>query len=407
VEGNNQQEDSGMNDLKNQSIIAIKLTAENRLALKEGDWFEATHSFDSTGTYKGTFAITDAMILDFVRNFKNGTVRRWPDANGRFRLKLNFEHWASEFAGWIVDVKAEDKTLSTGQRVKSLWMKAQVTPDAIKANKVEGKEYTSIEYYGSDPVYVDDQTGQATANVLVGGALTSDPFCMELMPMALSTLTQKHEEREAQRAEQLRIENDLKNQKKEEQSKMKQIIAILGTKGIKLSAEASEEAIVEAITTLSKGRDEAVGELSTVKAELITVKGTLSTKETELKTIKDAQAAVLAKAREEKITALKVLAVTDIKLSKAEIEETDPAKQHVFVKQLSLEDLSFAEGTLALMSKKVAPTGKATDGTQLSGEEAIIASAKGLQIEAEKVGKKLSHAEAYEKAKAIAAKGGK
>lgn len=390
------------------NIVAIKLSAENRLSLISGDWFEATHSFGSSGTYKGDFGITDIMILDFVKNFKAGVVRRWPDGKGGFRLKLNFDHWAGDFAGWINDVKVGEKQLSTGETVKTLMMKADVTPDAQAANKMEGYEYTSIEYFASDPMYVDDQTGQQTANVLTGGALTSDPFVMEIEPMALSTLVKKHED-----AEKLTKEEGLKNQKKEELSKMKTIIATLGTVGVKLSNDASEESVNAEVIALANGKKEAETKLSTVSVELSNAKKELSEAQTELSKIKDAQAEALKKDREEKITALKTTAVSSMKLSKAELEEKDVKKQKLFVKLLSLDDLSLAEQELEDMKKKeeVTPEG-IPDGTPegLSVEDSRVKKARELMAQAKKDGKKLSNADALEQVKAFerkAAEGGK
>jgi hypothetical protein len=386
------------------NIVAIKLTSDSRKALISGDWIEASHSFKSSGTYNGDFQITDQMIMDFDKNFKAGVVRRWKDEAGKCRLILNFEHWQSDFAGWITDTQVREKMLTTGEKVKSLWIKCSYTPDAKEANTLEGKEYISIEYYHSEPLYLDDQTGQQTANVLVGGALTSSPFCMELAPFRLSTLIEKHKEL----ADQQKKKDDIKNPKKEELSKMKIIVATLGNMGIKLSSEPSEDAVVDAIKTLSAQRDEAKTELSTVKAEIVTVKKELSDKVTELKKIQDAQKAALSAARSAKIAELKEKAVTDVKLSKAEVDEIDPAQQVLFIKMLSLEDLSLAETMLSTLPKKVdvkGIPGSAPEG--LSADEALVAQAKALQADAVKAGKTLSSADALIQAKTLAAKGGK
>lgn len=383
-------------------VISRKLSAAEQLSVVKGDWFEACHSFKSSGTYKGDFSITDQMILDFVANFKAGVVRRWATDTG-FRLRADIEHWGP-YAGWIVDCKVEEKTLSTGEKVKVLMLKCDLAADAVTAIKTQGKEYFSIEYFADNPPYLDDQTGKQTANVLTGGAFTDSPFCQEVAPMKMSILKQKQEEQAT-----LKAQADTKIQKKEELSKMKIIVATLGTMGIKLSSEPSEDAVVDAIKTLSAQRDEARTELSTVKAEIVTVKKSLSEKENEIKTMKDAQAEEVKKAREQKLSALKEEAVKSMKLSKAEIEQTDVSKQHVFVKMLSLEDLSYAEGVLASLPKQVAVKG--TEGSapegQLSAEEQIVASARALMKEADEKGQKLSYAAALEKARTAAAKGGK
>jgi hypothetical protein len=180
--------------------------------------------------------------------------------------------------------------------------------------------------------------------------------------------------------------------------------------GIQLSSEASPDAINQAILKLAEGKKEAESKLSTKDAELITVKKSLSDKEGEIKAMKDAQATELSKAREAKIAKLKEQAVTEVKLSKAEIEEKDPAKQVLFVKLLSLDDLSLAEQGLSTLAKKVEAKGTATSGKELSAEESLIEAAKALQADAVKAGKSLSNADAYEKAKATArkaAEGGK
>jgi hypothetical protein len=190
---------------------------------------------------------------------------------------------------------------------------------------------------------------------------------------------------------------------------MKTIIATLGTAGIKLSAEASPEAVCQAIQELSVGKVKTENELSTAKAELITVKGNLSKAEGDLKALKDAQAKALSEARDAKVKALKEQAVTEMKLTKAEIEETDPAKQSLFVRMLSLEDLSYAEQHLSVLPKKVETKGvEAGNPGNLSTEEAVVARARELTAEAVKNGKKLSHTEALAQAKAESvAKGGK
>ena len=385
-------------------VISRKLSAEQKLSVFKGDWFEACHSFKSTGTYKGDFEITDNMILDFVANFKAGVVRRWITTEGGFRLRSDIEHWGP-FAGWIVDCMADEKKLSTGETVKMLMLKCNLSADAVTAIKTQGKEYFSIEYFADNPPYTDDQTGKVTANVLTGGAFTDSPFCQEVAPMKMSILKQKQDEQAALS----KAQADTQNQKKEELSKMKTIVATLGVAGIQLSSEASPEVINKAILSLAEGKKDAEQKLSTKEAELITAKKALSDKEDEVKTMKDAQAAEVKKARETKLSALKEEAVKLGKLSPAEVAETDPAKQHVFVKQLSLDDLSFAEGTLALMAKKVevkGVSGGAPEG-QLSAEEVIVASARAKMEAAREKGQKLSYMEAFEKAKAEASKADK
>jgi len=379
-------------------VISRKLSQDDRLSLAKGEYFEACHAFKSSGTYKGEFEITNDMILDFAANFKAGIVRRWADGLGGFRIRADIEHWGP-FAGWIMGCEVRDKKLSTGETVKALFLKCDVSADAVKAIKTQGKEYFSIEYYGNNPPYLDDQTGKQTVNVLTGGAFTDSPFCQEVAPMKMSTLRQKQEE--AQKAQMQ--ETEAQKQKKEELSKMKTIVMALGAAGIQLSAEASEEAICSGIVQLSKGREEAVKELGTAKAELVTVKKTLSDREAEIKTMKDEKAAELAKVREAKIKELSDKAVTDMKVSPAELSEKDPAKQIRFVKYLSLDDLSIAEHELELLPKKEAARGVEGNGAgALSAEEQIVAQARKLQEEAVKTGKSLSHAEAYEQAKKLA-----
>ena len=210
-------------------VISRRLSDTERLSVAKGDWFEACHSFKSMGTYKGDFAITDQMILDFVANFKAGVVRRWITLDGGFRLRSDIEHWGP-FAGWIVDARVDEKTLSTGEKVKVLMLRCDLAADAVKAIKTQGKEYFSIEYFADDPPYTDDQTGKVTVNVLTGGAFTDSPFCQEVAPMKMSVLKQKHEEQVAL----VKAEETQKNSKKEELSKMKTIVATLGVAGIAL-----------------------------------------------------------------------------------------------------------------------------------------------------------------------------
>jgi len=395
----------GQNQLIGSYGVAIKLTEANKLAMIRGDWIEATHTFKSNGTYKGDdFGLNDLMILDFDKNFKAGVVRRWKDETGKCRVPLNAEHFSWVFMGWITDTKVEDKQLSTGERVKSLWIKTLVTPDAVKANRVGGKEYISIEYCTSDPMYVDDQTGVATANVLTGGALTSSPFVMELTPFKLSALFeyQKDQEDNEKKKEQLN------KSQKEEGTQMKTIIATLGTAGIKLSTEASPDAVCQAIQTLSTDKAKAEGELSTVKAEVITLKSTLSKAEKELSDLQESRKKELSAIRERKISELKERAVKEVKLSKGEVDETDKSKQVLFVKLLSLEDLSLAEQELDGLSVKTESVGVEGNAPEtLSTEEAQIKAARDMVAESAKSGKALSNAEALAKIKAIAYKGGK
>ena len=123
--------------------------------------------------------------------------------------------------------------------------------------------------------------------------------------------------------------------------------------------------------------------------------------------MKDAQAKALSDARTAKVAKLSELAITSKKLSKAEIEEKDPAKQKAFIKALSLEDLSLAEGLLSELPVKpeIEAVGVPGNGAgALSAAEQIVADARKLQEDAVKNGKALSHAEAYEKAKSMAAK---
>lgn len=385
-------------------VISRKLSAEQKLSVFNGDWFEACHSFKSTGTYKGDFEINDNMILDFVSNFKSGVVRRWATDSG-FRLRADIEHWGP-YAGWIIDAKAEEKILSTGEKVKVLMLKCNLSADAVTAIKTQGKEYFSIEYFANDPAYVDDQTGKVTANVLTGGAFTDSPFCQEVAPMKMSVLKQKQEDQTAQ----IKLAAE-KIKSKEELSKMKIIVATLGTMGIKLSAEPSEDAVVDAIKMLSAQRDEAKTELSTVKAELVTVNKQLSVKESELKEIQETIKAEAVKVRETKLSALKDEAFKSMKLSKAELDEKEPAKQKSFVRALSLDDLSIAESILKDLPKKAEVAGvDAGIPEGLSAEEKVLLSAKEMIKTASEKGQKLSYMDALEKARQaarIAEKGGK
>ena len=387
-------------------VVSRKLSAENRLAFISGDWFEACHSFKSEGTYNGSFGVSDQMILDFVANYKAGVVRRWPDSKGGFRLLSEIEHWGP-FGGWIIDVKAGEKILSTGEKVKSLLIKCDFPADAVTANKTQGKEYYSITYCTDNPPYTDDQTGKVTANVLTGGALTDSPFVMEIEPIKLSVLKQKQETQLSLE----KVEAEKTNSKKEELSKMKTIVATLGTCGIQLQSEASPEAVNAAILSLSKAKSETETKLSTKEAELITTKKELSDKTDELKKVVEANKAEAVKAHETKLSALKDEAFKSMKLSKAELDEKDVTKQKSFVKALSLDDLSIAESILKDLPKKIEVAGADAGIPEgLSAEEKIVLSAKEMIKTAQEKGHKLSYMSALEKARQdarIAEKGGK
>ena len=370
-----------MNQLRGAYVIPVKLSK----AMIEGDWFMACHEYQSDGTSKGDISISAEEMADFVSNFKAGIVRRWPDKNGMFRLKINYEHWGSTFAGWIVDAELREKKLTTGQTVKALWLKAEWTSDAATAIEKEELNYFSIEYFSGDKLYRDDQTGKTYRNVLVGGALTNDPFVMEMEPMALSTLEEMRKQKEALTAPKIQVKED----------DMKILLSTL-----KLAESATEADAVSAVTKLTVAHDDLATKLSVKEAEVTKLtkeladsKTLLSAEQEKVKAFEKKEKDTLTKVAEERKAQLIKLAISGDaskgekigKCSKADCEPTG------FFGKLLEKDMDLAEEFLSTAKVTGFKTVGGSDETTLSTDEQMAKRMKELMSGDTKLSAEAAH----------------
>ncbi len=334
-------------------ILSIKL---GNKAFVPGEWFEACHSFESFGTYKGDFEITQEMISDFVANFKAGAFRRWQDEAGNFRLKVNYDHYFGQKAGWITDAKEEPKTMADGSMKKSLWLKADWLPDAVTANRKGYYEYFSIEYVTS---YKDDQNQKEFKNVLTGGALTDDPFAMELEPMAMSMFEQKRDEKKKLKDEEEKQTEEQEKLKKEA-DEMDKIILALKAAGVKLSDNPSEQEVMLAYSKLMEDKKALETKLATSEGTVTTLTDANTKLTKDLDDIKETQKKELAAVNKKRFEELSKKALKDGKLDPAEVKE---GSEHLFYKMLTDERFDEAEKLLEMLSKKDVVKGTGGDGS--------------------------------------------
>jgi hypothetical protein len=138
-----------------------------------------------TESNKGMLYITPEDLAEYVTNFKAGVGM----SEGLNQLAIDFMHepW-DQAAGWITDLKATgDVLIATVE-----WTKAGL-------EALEGKMFKlfSPSFYPSClGEWCDAEDWSITAkNVLVGGALTNQPFFKSLSPIAASVDAQDHKGR--------------------------------------------------------------------------------------------------------------------------------------------------------------------------------------------------------------------
>lgn len=306
-------------------IDAIKLSDQRAVGtgLKTGAWFEACREFDSLGTYRGDISLKAENFYNFVRNFRAAVYRRNLTADKKQTLKIDYDHYMDsakgyEAAGWVVDVDVRDKTLSDGTITRSLWLLPEWTPEAEMRIRDGKYKYFSIEFNSE---WYDDQNGNIVKDLLVGGALTNDPFVMDLLPIALSNLVGL---RKAD-AEKAGAEAE-KKQKEAEQ--MKKILSVLSAAGVKLSENASEEDVQKGIAEVIDKKDAAEKAVEDVRSEL----SATESKVTSLtKTVEELSAKMAAYVEAEKVAKVEKFnawkkdisdrAVESMKFSAAEVKE--------------------------------------------------------------------------------------
>ena len=349
--------------IKEKEKFVVKFKLDNKLALTDGAWFEACHAINSKGTSKGNLSITDEMLEMFVDNFKAGVVRRYLK-DGAPRLLINYEHYFDTKAGWILDAEIRDKKLSNGDTIKSLWLKPSWLSDAAEAIKNDKYEYFSIEF---DREFYDDQNNITAENVLTGGALTNNPFVMELETISLSVLTEKRE-------------ND------REEKKMKELLTALKSDGIELSDDATVIDVATAFKTILTEKKDAETKLAETSEKLTASETKLTETETALTDLTAAHTEVSEKLtasekqideiNAEKLTAEKTNlienAIKDLKFSKAEC-----SPDGVFGKLIE-KDIELAREFVEKASVRFEVTGSNSQIETLTSDEARAAEMKEL-----------------------------
>lgn len=123
-------------------------------------------------TFYGSFTITNSDLDEFVANFDSGVYSHGDDGSDK-DLPVNLRHdRGGEAAGWI-------KSLShAGDGI----LKAMVDWTKIGKEKLAERlyRYISPEWHFE---YVDQETGNQAANVLVGAGLTNIPLFKKLAPL--------------------------------------------------------------------------------------------------------------------------------------------------------------------------------------------------------------------------------
>lgn len=295
-----------------------QFAADDRSDLRDGDWFEACHVFRSKGTFRGDFEITEQDLHDFVNNFRNAVNRRYISAEGKQELHIDYDHYMDgakgyEAAGWIVDIKVENKVLPNGSTQATLYLKPKWTVRAQQLIADGAYRYFSIEF---DRDYYDDQSGKTARNVLAGGALTNDPFVTEMEPISLSALI------ELRKAEKLKAEEAAQTkQKLKEAERMKNLLVLLSAAGKKLSDNAGENEIETAVREIIDESKSAKADAEEAKAALTKAEEAKKEAEDKLSAIEAEKKAEAEKAAEAKLSALKEQAVVSGKFTPGELAD--------------------------------------------------------------------------------------
>lgn len=364
-------------NLQNRVVIPVALSSR----LLEGAWFEAVHEFTSEGTSRGGIEVTAGMLNDFVLNFESGVVARNLNGMGQQELRINYDHYFDgakgyKAAGWIKELKLVPKYLRNGKAVTAMFIKPTWTPQAEEAIRSGEYKYFSIEF---EREYLDDQTGAEAKNVLVGGALTNDPFVAELEPITLSNLIEmrKAAQKPAEEAE----------QKQKEEPVMKELLKAIG-----LADTATEAEALSAFDTLLVGKDK---EIEALKKDAEIFKS-------ELQAIKDAKAAEAEAAKAVRKALIIEAAIKEMKFSKAETEDEKNILNILLKKdELDVADLLVKEAPVRFKQEGKSEN-NADAGTDLSTDEGFAAAMKKLCAE-----KKMTMQEAYNFLRSEKIKGGR
>ncbi len=148
----------------------------NKLDFSDGK-FRKTIQVLQVGSWKhplyGLIKITKNDISEFVNNFKEGIRRDIPITEGH-----SVGGHELPAVGWFTQL------VNKGQ--KGLWAAVEWTDKGIQLLKDVSYKYFSPEFYST---YEDPETHKIYSNVLVGGALTNQPYFKGLQAIALSEFT--------------------------------------------------------------------------------------------------------------------------------------------------------------------------------------------------------------------------
>jgi hypothetical protein len=142
--------------------------------LSTGTWIQAMPFASYDHPIYGEVNITEQIVNVMADNFRNNVFGQ--------DVPITYEHFGMDpakgykAAGWVQDVDV---------REDGFWWKVNFTEEAVDEVKQGAWRYFSPEYHD---VWQDAETGTIYTYVVVGGALTNQPFLKGMVPLNFSTL---------------------------------------------------------------------------------------------------------------------------------------------------------------------------------------------------------------------------
>lgn len=132
----------------------------------------------------GEFSLNLSVYEDFIRNFHEGVYGNDLDVG----LPYNAEHRSELGAlGWIKELYVR---WNFEKNWNELWATVEWTPFGVQAIREKRYKYSSIEYYDE---WTDPETLKVYKNVVIGAALTVDPFISKMSEIKLSKNNESEE----------------------------------------------------------------------------------------------------------------------------------------------------------------------------------------------------------------------